>query len=302
MNPQDDSPFIQTLTYDIRHIVYELIAREEDHRANVTMAPPRKRGRRAMRLQNLFPKLVEDFQGTLNACQLLQQEVGEYLAQCRHILFYSTHSAGLHDMPEVFGRDNCLLIRRFELRMEFRMKTAHQYEWPGFLQLLLTDVPNLEWFKLYSEWFTSQDQRPYPQNESGDPAGTLSRFDQERRAKLRFLAWLIHYAPNLDLLIRPANTGPTWAAGEHTRSHYLIAEKYDKDKRRTWETTTKFTGPAAQDDECDREMARFEDQVFDTTLVRRLQWHQYADLNEEKYFIKPEPGVSKDSITTSTLR
>lgn len=213
INPQEDSPFIQILPYDVRHRIYELIAREEDHRANVSMAPPKKRGRRAMRLQKLFPKLVGNFQGTLNTCQLLQQEVEEYLSQCTHILFYGHHSAGLRDMPEVFGKENCLLIRRFELRMEFRMKTAHQYEWPGFLQLFLTYLPNLEWFKLYSEWYPKQG--PYPQNESGDPADTLSRFDQERRAKLRFLSWLVHYSPNLDLLIRPAKTGPTWAAADY---------------------------------------------------------------------------------------
>lgn len=188
------------------------------------MAPPKKLGRRAMRLKKLFPKLLADFSGILMSCRAMHGKVEEYLSQ--KVLYVSKHSSGIQDMPLVFGEDNCLLIRRFELRMEFRMKVYHQKQWPSFLKLFLTYLPNLEWFSLYTEWYPNQG--PYPENESGDPPETMSRFDQERRAKMRFLSWLIYYSPSPDLLIRPANTDPSWRSGEHKYKHHLIAEKYDE--------------------------------------------------------------------------
>jgi len=303
MSSQADSNLLRLLPYDLRYIIYEelryLIINDSangERTADVSMAPPKKRGRRAMRLRNMFPRLVADFNGILMSCKDMHEEVEKYLSQ--KVLYVSKHSSGIQDMPLVFGQDNCLLIRRFELRMEFQMKVNHQRQWPAFLKLLLTYLPNLEFFSLYSEWCASQV--PYPENESGDPPGTMSRFDQERRAKMRFLSWLIHYSPSLDLLIRPANTGPTWRSGEHTYKHNLIAEKHSQKHGRVWKRATKFVGPLP-DGQVTRETAVFTDEVFDTTLIRRLRWDQYANLDETSYFITPEPDKPKDSITTSEV-
>lgn len=67
-----------------------------------------------------------------------------------------------------------------------------------------------------------------------------------------------------------------------------------------WKRATKFVRPL-QEGQVTRDTAVFADEVFDTMLVRRLKWDQYVDLNDEDYFITPEPEKSKDRITTSEV-
>ncbi|KAK5082229.1 hypothetical protein LTR05_007373 [Lithohypha guttulata] len=285
---------------EIREMVYtQMSDDDDDFVADVTMKPPRSGRGRTMRLQYLFPQMITTYQSLLSIPKL-EEEVQEYIA--KNVLFRGQHSSGFLDMPAVFGPDNCQLIHRFEMRVEFFFKLKHQGQWPDFLTCFVQDLPNLQWLKLYSRW--SDRSQPHPEVESKDPAGTMTRFDQNVRSAFRFLCWLNkrHYNfQDKGRLILPAETGGRFGQ-EDVYSHFLVLETYRE--RRTWKSVTESIGPIIDDDEEDkREFRTVYDEVLNTKLGRRVQWQEWHNngVTLENFIIHPVEGESRNSIVASEV-
>ncbi|KAK5075325.1 hypothetical protein LTR64_001531 [Lithohypha guttulata] len=298
----DDSPkptsMLLVIPHEIRNVIYSHM-HDDDLVADVTMTPPRSRRGRTMRFQHLYPRLIRSFESLLSMPEL-EEEVHEYIA--KNVVFQGQHSSSFIDMPAVFGAESCMLIHRFEMRVEFQFKLKHQGQWPEFLKCFVEDLPNLEWVKLYSKW--SDRSQPHPENESQDPAGLMTRYDQNTRSSFRFLCWLNKRHPNFQTsgrLILPAQTGGRF--GQHeVYSHHLILE-VSKERRR-WESRTELVGAEPADYEEDaRALQTVYDEVLNTKLGRRAKWTQWHNngLKLEDFIIVPAAGQTRSSIITSEV-
>lgn len=155
---------------------------------------------------------------------------------------FSVRSDNFVKFPEAFGRANAALIEHLELEFSFTQKVQHERDWPGLLDMFSTDLQNLSELKLSTTW--ESGRRPYPENESNDPPGSLSREGQERRNVLRFAAFLILRHLKLRRLIWPAGSGPTFEIDEVRPSIQFILDKgkhhETNDFRRAWGTMEKW--------------------------------------------------------------
>lgn len=146
-------------------------------------------------------------------------------------------------LPEVVGPENVKFIKSLDLQMSFNQKISHEHEWPSLLNMLVNDLPNLTDLKLSSSWETGRPAYPY--HESGDPYESLSREEQERRTILRLGAFLTLRHPNLNRMIWPADSGPSFEADETRSTVYLLLDhgmyKTPGDLKREWKSVSKWT-------------------------------------------------------------
>lgn len=76
------------------------------------------------------------------------------------------------------------------------------------------DLPNLTKLEIWSSYEVHKVLSPYPEHESGDPDGTISRQGQEQRAVIKLGCFIASRHESLKRVIKPANSGPTFEVGE----------------------------------------------------------------------------------------
>lgn len=101
----------------------------------------------------------------------------------------------------------------------------------------LRELPIFKWKSMGFSWRQPtrswlfnhrQSVPPYvcnPTHESNDSQDSLTRDDQERRAILRFGAFLVLRRPSLRRMISPADSGPKFEVGESRESVRFILDK-----------------------------------------------------------------------------
>lgn len=182
--------------------------------------------------------------------------------------------------------------------MDFLTKIKHEGDghWPALLQTMIQYLPNLAWFEFYSEWPTQNGA--FPTIESGDPAdlidnGTITRYDQEKRATLRFLAWLVLRHAGLDRLIAPATPADEPREDQPRAKQSMLASKHQgEDVNHTW---THIQQTRIQNS------TGVEYHVLNTKLIRRVKWSDLCTQPIRAFIIAPGPGMSNDNITTSEV-
>lgn len=185
------------------------------------------------------PTPLSNLKTLLETNSTLRKFAQQWLA--RNSRFFAK-STNFLNFPEVFGRSNAVLLEHLELHLSFTQKVQHERDWPGLLGMFCTDLPNLAELVLSTSWELGRP--PYPTQESGDPQGSLTREDQERRAALRFGAFLVLRHPKLRRMISQADSGSSFEVGESRASVRFILDKgLNKeagDFRRKWNTMEKW--------------------------------------------------------------
>ena len=284
---------------EIRYNIYSHLL-DHNEVADISLKPKRK-PHHVVRLKSFFPRAVGVFNGLLASSHAMNKEVQAFLG--RNCTFFSTNSKNILATPHHFGFENCNLVAKFVFRMEFHMKVEDEDRWPKILDMFSRIFPNLEVFELYSDWAVRKG--PYPQDESRDPEGSVTRLQQEMRAKFRFLAFFVVRHPNFrgkSRVIRPAKNGPRYTSGEATVRHAYIAEVTDQKVKRRWDKLTRFTRYRTPG-ELTAPSAEFHDEVMNTTMARRYAWTELAEKleNEIDFFIMPPQGQTKDDVLSSEV-
>ena len=130
------------------------------------------------------------------------------------------------------GTEETPLIQQLELKIGFFMKVYPERQWPRKLEFFTTKMPSLKRFKLTTSFHADH---PVMVETTGD-----SRFGQEQRALISFGAYLSLRHEGLNLLIWPADSGPTHEEDEGRIHSYIdmvnhrmmrssiVVEKYSK--------------------------------------------------------------------------
>lgn len=257
-----------TISTELRYRMYDYLLNADDQnlRVDVTMATPRKGGRR-LRFQNLYPRAIGILQPLLDMPEF-RDEMEQYVA--KKMTFHSKHTNGLLELEVVFSTENCAMIRKFEVRAEWMFKTRDQGLWPRYLNFFSDVLPNLTSLTMYTDW--PRGIGPFPENESRDPAGTMTRFDQDFRAVVRFLSWLIIRHDNFKeeaLLVLPADSGGRFRDDLYAEQCQHLVLKSTKQYKHRFESVTKtFIGPLQEfETEHDRWSQTVYDEVLNTKLI-----------------------------------
>lgn len=281
---------------EIRYLIYDELV-ENSETADISIRVRKRRTQHNFnRFKYLFPSSVSRLSGLLDTCQYINAKINEYIG--KKCAFVSQHSTSFATLPATFGLDNCALIQRFSLKMDFLTKIKHEGDghWPALLQTMIQYLPSLEWFELYSEW--PSQNGAFPTIESGDPAdlinnGTNTRYDQEKRATIRFLAWLVLRHAGLDRLMAPATSINNIQEEQWKAKQSMLASKYQgEDVRHTWNPIQR-----AQN----QKPTALEFHVLNTKLIRRVKWSDLCAQPIRTFIIAPGPGMSNDNIPTSEV-
>lgn len=125
---------------------------------------------------------------------------------------YSRFADSFTKMPAVMG-NNVSMIQHFELKIDFLFKTEPERQWPRKLEFFVKKMTSLKRLKLTTDF---DSVAVALQETSG-----ISRAGQERRALMSFASYLVLRHPGLNLLIWPADSGPTYDANETRVRMYI---------------------------------------------------------------------------------
>jgi hypothetical protein len=101
--------------------------------------------------------------------------------------------------------------------MDFHMRVYPQRQWSRKLCFFVEKMPSLKRFKLVSEFGVHAQ----PMRETSDSGAIDARLGQEVRALLRSASFLTLRHPGLNLMIWPADTGPTYEEDDHVIHAYV---------------------------------------------------------------------------------
>lgn len=270
-------PLLTIIPAEMREKVYDFLLGSQTARIDLTTS----RGS-TLRLREGMPSLFRGaLKNLLNAGnETLYSEVKLYI--CRNVTFFNENGVTLDRLPKILGAD-CTLILCLEVRMNYQIKCKHRYFWPGFLTALLS-LPNLEYLRLYST--SVPGLPPYSQVQSGDPDGQVDKHQQEIRSLRLLGAFIIERHPNLDIMIQTARSQPNFIDAQGRLVHEFKLYKYYADRRVKFEKIDRYGGTV-------------EDQIVNTTAVRRLKWTEGCRAVPSSLWIQLEIGQLKADINTS---
>ncbi|KAK5938831.1 hypothetical protein PMZ80_009023 [Knufia obscura] len=183
--------------------------------------------------------------------------------------------------------------------MDGKTKHYHRRHWPSPLSSLTHQFSELQSLKLYSEWSADQDQWTYHDPVSEDNE-VVTWAQQEKRSKLRFLAFLVLRHPNLDLLIWPAKSRSLRPGDGETRSEWFLAEK--KRPKRMWEPVRLTKKVPDDDSQPQGEVTEvLIDEVLNSTAVRRVLWYELGLTDVAQFVIPPTYTEGRDGIDSSKV-
>ncbi|KAK6381538.1 hypothetical protein LTS17_004596 [Exophiala oligosperma] len=225
-------------------------------------APTRLRRRET---SGLFSEFVRHTRGVLGTCTQLRKETLGFLAATT--VHTSRQVLELPSLPTQIGRHNMTWIQFLKVDTHFFLKTRAERYFPIVLGFLCSQLPNLMRFQLISDYETNAPRFSF--SEAHDLQAT-TRHQQEIRAVLRFGAFLILRHRNLDLLVWPSDSGPTYESSQQQTRVYIDAI-----------ANTMRTGRRP----CRREnhpgvdgLETVGDQILNATKLRRYLWSELATI------------------------
>ena len=221
-----DQTILGSLPDDIKTEIFGWILGTK-HRIDLTVAHA-KNGHPRLWFSSFFPHIREPFSTYLRACSGLRQEGIDHLFSTA--VFVNRFSDSAKHFPKLYGHEATAWIQHFELDVHFINKVMHERTWPALLNTLVENMPNLKRLTILSRYLTSG--AAYPENESGDPTGSVSRHDQERRALLRFGAFVTLRHPTLRVMVVPAKSGSWYRSDDHEYKSVIKSELYTSETRR----------------------------------------------------------------------
>lgn len=157
-----------------------------------------------------FPSAIANMHGLLQAGPDTRAFATGYIGQQK----YTCNSEALADLPLAFGPGHCGRVLDLSMDMTWSNKNFHDDLWPPLIKMFAKDLANLMKLEIRSSYEVFKALLPYPERESGDPGGTISRQDQEQRAVIRLGCFIVSRHESLKRVIKPANGGPTFDVGE----------------------------------------------------------------------------------------
>jgi len=201
---------------------------------DVTVQLPRNY-QRSWRLQK-FPPGIRNMEDLLRAAKYVRELAKEYIGRQN----FTCNSEALFDLPSAFGPGHCSRILDLSMRMTWSMKCFDHTRWPSLIETFAKYLPNMAKLKIWSSYEAYKASAPYPELESGDEYGTVTRQVQEERAVVRLGCWIVLTHPTLNRVIKPADSGPSFELREDHIVNYVIVDKgYSEvpgDDDRTWES------------------------------------------------------------------
>jgi len=240
--------------------------------------------------------LVRQFGSVLATCRQLRKEALAYLASST---ITSCQVLTLPSLPQDIGPHNVQWIQYLQVKTHFFLKTRHEHHFPHTLSFLCEQLPNLMRFELFSYYKT--DAVPLPRHEAHD-LPTTTRHQQEARALLRFGAFLVLRHPNLDLLIWPCDSGPTYEQNASRTLAYIdvisnnlntgrgpCAKKLaEGDEQHTIVEVSNLDALASR-----IEANCMQDRVLSSTKLRRFLWAELPTVNLDELTI-PKSSTSSE--------
>lgn len=146
----------------------------------------------------------------------------------------------------------------------------------------------------------------------GESGPEVTREDQERRCKLRLLAFLTVRHPNLDRIRLPAASRFPLTFDDNLPgySHVLIAEKsgiYDVgDCSFLWDNVIKSievrSGCSYEDSSYSKKEIEYHDEIMNATKIRQLEWTEICKTPNEELVISPVAPQIRADIFTSEVQ
>lgn len=300
----DDPPkglcHLLRLLIEVRENIYSFLFGDNTTKTNLSTAKARRNFQPKYRLQNDIPVVFKDISALLCTHPTIFEEIKDF--NPRSTTYFNIYGDAQADMSAILTTDQLSHVVRFEMRAEWHLKVHHRRYWPGVITSLCA-MPQLEYFRLYSE--TQIDAPPYPQRECGDPDGSVTKYQQEYRSLLLLGAFIELRHPNLDLMVQPAGSGPSYKTGEWLVVHEFHLKKFNSDRLIRYNKITKFVGPAPipkdEFDLIERDVIQVEDEIINATAARRLKWTDACSVDPSSLYIAPPQGGSKSDITTSEV-
>jgi len=172
---------------------------------------------------------------------------------------YICDAKSLERLPQWFGRDH--LTRILDLSIEMTWVDKHDAYWPDWTKIIAEDLRNLDRLEVWRSYKTSEANRPYPEDDSGDPSRTVTRHDQEARAVIKFACFIVPYHPRLRRVIRPASSGMNFEIGEVLVTNRVVVDcgyhMNQENDRQRWETIEKWKDGSRQERVTTEVSARF---------------------------------------------
>ncbi|KIW11848.1 hypothetical protein PV08_09121 [Exophiala spinifera] len=227
-----------------------------------------------------FSYFVRHTTGVLGTCSQLRKETLTFLAATT--IHTSREVLELPSLPAEIGRHNVTWIQFLKVDTHFFLKTRAERHFPAILGSLCNDLPNLMRFQLISDYATNA--RPLAHSETHDFAAT-TRYEQEVRALLRFGAFLILRHKNLDLLVWPCDSGPTYESGQHRTRVYI--DVIANTMRTGRQACPRRTHPDGD------ELEMVEDRILSATKLRRYLWAELPTVPFNEFIISSD-GFSSE--------
>ena len=214
------------LPHEIKTVIFGWVL-GFDHRIDLTVAHA-KNGQPRLWFSSFFPDMREPFSTYLRACTGLRQDGIDHLLETT--VFFNRFSDSAKHFPKLYGDVATGMIQHFELHMHFINKVNHERTWPALLNTLVDNKSNLKRLTILSNYLTNG--QVYPPHESGDPTGSVSRHDQERRSLLRLGAFVTLRHPTLKVMVVPATSGSWYRNENHEYKSVIKVELYPRETRR----------------------------------------------------------------------
>ena len=309
--PTPPQPGLLRLPLELRGMIFEDIM--TDGAFNRKPSISRRLNSSGQKQQDIdlsFVAAYKKLSPLISQCRGLRDDCYEFLGKMV-LLIEKNSGAMLYRKGEGYWSKRLLQkVHKLELYMSNNMKLQHEYKYPKYLDFLVEEMPSLSHLELVSIWDRGMS---FPRAMSDEPGDSVSREGQERRCKLRFLAFLTQRHPNLNRMILPASAGPTldcapspWCDNHRRYKHFLIAEKsfFGKpgDCKFLWDSLVERT-PAVDGwgFKQSQEEVPLHDEVLNASLIRREKWSGLCGSPDSYWIIPASSDRARDDITTSEV-
>ncbi|KAK5938850.1 hypothetical protein PMZ80_009042 [Knufia obscura] len=222
-------------------------------------------GTPSRQLMYSFPAAVSKLEGLFGCSRITRDYATIVLGQQ---VMFQANSMNFSDLPLAFGKDNCARIHKLDFHAHFGVKTGRDTVWADLLHIPFGQrTPNMM---------------------SGDPAGSVTRQNQECRSLMQFGAHLINLHPKLSRLIKDSQYGPEYKEGEAKVVNNYIIDHFGT--KRKWQSRTSYTNASRTEEEV------IEDEILNAPLIRRLDPTVLANTPIEQLVIKPSEGQSRNEM------
>ncbi|KAJ9613430.1 hypothetical protein H2200_003372 [Cladophialophora chaetospira] len=199
-----------------------------------------------------------------NTCRSLRTEMFRRMQEYITFTHYCPTNFGstIKHVPHTILRR----IRTFHLYCDGYLDRVPEIASPKVLALISNHMPQLVRFQVKSSY------------SHGIGYGVQLSHAERQRAILRFGAFLIAKMKEMDMLIWPGDSGPTYEPGRDRTMYYVevASSKYFRDRRLYRAAVPKYLNEKDAEEDV---LSLVEDRLLNSTVLRRLHWDDLLEIS-----------------------